>query len=50
MEIYVGSTAPVKHKIYWRGEEQDSDNLPTVTVYDITNDPVTPVSPTKQKI
>jgi len=46
MEIYVGSTAPVKHKIYWRGEEQDSDNLPTVTVYDITNDPVTPVSPT----
>ena len=46
MEIYVGSTAPVKHKIYWRGEEQDSDNLPTVTVYDITNDPLNPVSPT----
>ena len=46
MEIYVGSTTGVKHKVYWRGEEQDSDNLPTVLVYDITNDPVNPVSPT----
>lgn len=46
MEIYVGSTAPVKHKIYWRGEEQDADNPPTVTLYDITNDPINPVSPT----
>lgn len=46
MEIYVGSTAPVKHKIYWRGEELDSDNPPVVSIYDITNDPINPVSPT----
>jgi len=46
MEIYVGSTAPIKHKIYWRGEEQDSDNPPIVTVYDITKDPINPISVT----
>ncbi len=45
MEIYVGSTNPVKHKVFWRGEPTDTDSNPLVTIYDITNDPVNPVNP-----
>ena len=45
MEIYVGSTNPVKHKVFWRGEPTDADSNPTVTVYDVSNDPETPVNP-----
>jgi hypothetical protein len=44
MEIYVGSTNPVKHKVFWRGEPTDADSNPTVTVYDITNDPETNIN------
>jgi hypothetical protein len=45
MELYVGSTNPVKHKVFWRGEPTDADSNPTVSVYDVTNDPVTPINP-----
>jgi hypothetical protein len=45
MEIYVGSTAPVKHKIFWRGEPTDADSNPTVAVYDVSNDPQVTINP-----
>jgi hypothetical protein len=45
MEIYVGSNNPVKHKVFWRGEPTDTDNLPVVSVYDVSNDPITPINP-----
>jgi len=45
MEIYVGSTNPVKHKVFWRGEPTDTDSNPTVTIYDVTSDPENPLNP-----
>lgn len=45
MEIYVGSTNPIKHKVFWRGEPTDATSNPIVTVYDVSNDPVFPTSP-----
>ena len=45
MELYIGSTNPVRHKIFWRGEPTDADALPVVTVYDVSQDPVSPVNP-----
>jgi len=45
MELYVGSTNPVKHKVFWRGEPTDADSNPTVTIYDVTSDPVNPINP-----
>lgn len=45
MEIYVGSTNPVKHKVFWRGEPTDADSNPTVTIYDVTSDPENPLNP-----
>jgi hypothetical protein len=45
MEIYVGSTNPVKHQVFWRGEPTDADSNPTVTIYDVTNDPETTINP-----
>lgn len=45
MEIYVGSTNPIKHKIFWRGEATDADSNPTVAVYDVSNDPETTINP-----
>jgi hypothetical protein len=45
MEIHVGSTNPIKHKIFWRGEPTDADTEPTVTVYDVSANPVDPVNP-----
>jgi hypothetical protein len=38
-EIYVNSNAPVKHKVFYRGEISDADFNPTVEVYDVTDDP-----------
>lgn len=37
-EILVNTNNPIKHKVYWRGEATDADSLPTVKVYDITED------------
>jgi hypothetical protein len=39
MEILVGSNPPVKHKVFWGGELVDATSNPTVTIYDITEDP-----------
>jgi hypothetical protein len=38
-EIYVNSTAPIKHKVFYRGEIANADSNPTVKVYDVTDDP-----------
>lgn len=43
MEILVGSSSPVTHKVFWQGQLTDSDTLPVVRLYDITEDPA--VSP-----
>lgn len=47
MEVYVGSNPVIKHKIYWHHQIADADSLPTVKVYDVTNDPAIypPISP-----
>jgi hypothetical protein len=47
MELSIGSTFPIKHKVYWRGEPTDADALPVVTVYDVTEDPTAnpPINP-----
>lgn len=38
-EILVNTNNPIKHKVFWRGEPTDADSLPTVKVYDTTEDP-----------
>lgn len=47
MEILVETNPPVKHKVFWGGELVDADSNPTVTVYDVTNDPAVspPINP-----
>ena len=39
MEILVGSNSPVTHKVFWQGQLTDSDSIPVVRLYDITEDP-----------
>jgi hypothetical protein len=39
MEILVGTNSPIPHQVFWRGEVVDSDSLPSVKIYDITEDP-----------
>ena len=39
MEILVNTNSPITHKVFWQGELADADTLPTVKVYDITEDP-----------
>jgi hypothetical protein len=50
MEILIGSNSPINHKIFWKGVLSDADSLPTVKIFDITEDPAIspPVSPTTQ--
>jgi hypothetical protein len=38
-EILTKSQSPIIHKIFWNGDVANSDSLPTVKLYDITNDP-----------
>ena len=48
-EIYVNSSSPIYHQIFWQGQASNTDSLfPTVKLYDITEDPtVSPaISPT----
>jgi len=47
MEILVGSNSPITHKVFWQGQLTDSDSLPVVKVYDITEDPAVspPINP-----
>lgn len=39
MEILVNTNSPITHKVFWQGELVDADTIPTVNVYDITEDP-----------
>lgn len=39
MEVLIGTNLPVKHKIFWAGELTDADSNPSVSIYDITEDP-----------
>ena len=39
MEIIVGTNAPVKQRVFWKGNIAVADSLPTVKFYDITEDP-----------
>jgi hypothetical protein len=39
MEILIGSNSPISHKIFWKGSLTDADSLPTVKVFDVTQDP-----------
>ena len=38
-EILVNTNNPIKHKVFWKGEPTDADALPTVKVFDTTEDP-----------
>jgi len=38
-EILTKSQSPIIHKIFWNGDIANSDSLPVVKLYDITNDP-----------
>lgn len=45
-EILLNTNSPVKHKVFWRGEVRDADDLPNVKVYGIYHDdPVLPDHP-----
>lgn len=39
MEIIVGTNAPVKQRVFWKGGISTADSLPVVRFYDITEDP-----------
>jgi hypothetical protein len=39
MEIIVGTNSPVKQRVFWKGGISQADYLPTVSFYDITEDP-----------
>jgi len=40
-EVYLNSSSPVTHQIFWQGSASDVDStLPTVRIYDITGDPL----------
>ena len=39
MEIIVGTNAPVKQRVFWKGNIAQADSLPIVKFYDITEDP-----------
>lgn len=45
MEILVGTNAPIKHKVYWRGAPADADSTPTAKLYDVTLDPLYDFNP-----
>lgn len=38
-EILKNTNAPIYHQVFWKGGVVDADALPTVKVYDITEDP-----------
>ena len=39
-EIYTYSNAPIRNKLYWQGNAIDADDEVTVSVFDITEDPL----------
>ena len=38
-EVLKNTNSPVYHQVFWKGNVVDADALPTVKVYDITDDP-----------
>jgi len=38
-EILINSQSPITHKVFWNGDVANSDSLPVVKLYDVTNDP-----------
>ena len=50
MEILIGSNSPISHKIFWKGALTYADSLPTVKVFDVTQDPAIspPINPETQ--
>lgn len=46
-EILINSQSPITHQIYWNGDIGTPDALPTVKLFDVTNDPAIspPISP-----
>jgi hypothetical protein len=50
MEIIVGTNAPVRQRVFWKGEIAQADSLPIVKFYDITEDPAIDPSINPQSI
>jgi hypothetical protein len=50
MEIIVGTNAPVKQRVFWKGGISRADFLPIVKFYDITEDPAIAPSINPQSI
>lgn len=38
-EVLRNTNSPIYHQVFWKGDVRDADELPTVKVYDITDDP-----------
>lgn len=38
-EILLNSQSPITHKVFWNGEVSNADASPTVSLYDVTEDP-----------
>jgi len=38
-EVLKNTNSPIYHQIFWKGEVRDSDDLPVIKLYDITDDP-----------
>lgn len=36
MEILIGTNSPIRHRVFWKGESAYADDLPEVSLYDIT--------------
>ena len=49
-EILKNTNSPIYHQVYWRGEVVDADSLPTVKVYDITENPEDETPPSAQLV
>jgi len=50
MEIIVGTNAPVKQRVFWKGNIAKADSLPIVKFYDITEDPAVVPSISSQQL
>jgi len=48
-EILINSQSPITHQVFWNGDITSADALPSVKLFDITNDPaVDPAIPPSQ--
>jgi len=48
-EVLINSQSPITHNVFWNGDIVEADALPTVKLFDVTNDPsISPaISPTQ---